>query len=51
MAPGETGDFYESEVRKTFPDKRSARDYETKLIERFRRMFGEDTLPGNKTNR
>jgi hypothetical protein len=47
----ETGDFYESEIRKTFPDKQSARDYETRLIERFRKMFGEDTLPGNKTNR
>ena len=47
----ETGDFYESEIRKTFPDKRSARDYERRLIERFRRMFGDDALPGNKTNR
>ena len=47
----ETGDFYESEIRKTFPDKQSARDHETPLIERFRKMFGEDTLPGNKTNR
>ena len=47
----ETGDAYSSEIRKTFPDKRSARDYETRLIERFRRMFGDDALPGNKTNR
>lgn len=47
----DTGDFYESDIRKTFPDKRSAREYETNLIERFRRMFGDDTLPGNKTNR
>jgi hypothetical protein len=47
----ETGDFYESEIRKTFPDKQSARDYETRLIERFREMFGEDCLRGNKTNR
>ena len=47
----ETGNFYESEIRKTFSDKRSVRDYETRLIERFRKMFGDDTLPGNKTNR
>jgi hypothetical protein len=47
----ETGDNYETEIRKTFPDKASARDYETRVIERFRRMYGDDTLPGNKTNR
>jgi hypothetical protein len=47
----ETGDNYESEIRKTFPDKASARDYETRVIERFLRMYGDDTLPGNKTNR
>lgn len=47
----ETGDTYTSEIRKTFPDKASARDYETRVIERFRRMYGQDTLPGNKTNR
>ncbi|MDP2834456.1 MAG: RHS repeat-associated core domain-containing protein [Pseudomonadota bacterium] len=47
----ETGEFYTSEVRKTFPDKRTAREYETPLIERFRSMFGQEALPGNKTNR
>jgi RHS repeat-associated protein len=47
----ETGDTYTTEIRKTFPDKASARDYETRVIERFRRMYGDDTLPGNKTNR
>jgi hypothetical protein len=47
----ETGDNYETEIRKTFPEKASARDYETRVIERFRRMYGDDTLPGNKTNR
>jgi RHS repeat-associated protein len=47
----ETGDFYSSDIRKTFPDKRAAREYETKLIDRFRRLFGDDSLPGNKTNR
>ncbi|MEW6120405.1 MAG: hypothetical protein AB1593_09985, partial [Pseudomonadota bacterium] len=47
----ESGEFYRSEVRKTFPDKASARDYETRVIERFRRIHGDNTLPGNKTNR
>jgi hypothetical protein len=39
---------YDSEIRKTFPNKQAARDYETKLIQRYRRMFGPDKLPGNK---
>jgi len=47
----ETGERYRTEIRKIFPDKASARAYETRLIERFRRMYGQDTLPGNKTNR
>lgn len=47
----ETGDTYTSEIRKTFSDKASARAYETRVIERFRRMYGQDTLQGNKTNR
>ncbi|TFZ82393.1 hypothetical protein, partial [Candidatus Macondimonas diazotrophica] len=47
----ETGDTYTSEIRRTLPDKVSARDYETRVIERFRRMYGDDALPGNKTNR
>jgi hypothetical protein len=47
----ETGDVYKSEIRTTFPGKASARDYETRVIDRFRRMFGDDTLPGNRTNR
>lgn len=47
----ETGDAYTTQIRKKFLDKASARGYETALIERFRRMFGKDTLPGNRTNR
>jgi len=47
----QTGDRYSTDIRKTFPDKRSARGYETRLIERFRRRYGQDALPGNKTNR
>jgi hypothetical protein len=45
------GPGYTSEIRKTFSDKDSARTYETNLIERFRSMYGQDKLPGNKTNR
>jgi hypothetical protein len=47
----EIGDTFRSDIRKTFPDKRSAREYETRLIERFRRRYGQDALPGNKTKR
>ena len=47
----ETGQPYRTDIRKTFPDKRSAREYETRLIERFRRRYGQDALPGNKANR
>lgn len=47
----ETGLPYESEIRQWFSNKQSAREYERRLIERFRRMYGDDTLPGNKTNR
>jgi len=47
----ETGDTYTTEIRKFFPNKASAREYETRLIERFRRLYGRDSLPGNKTNR
>jgi len=47
----ETGDIYETQILEVFPGKASAREYETALIERFRRMFGDLALPGNKTNR
>ena len=46
-----TGDTYTTEIRKTFANKADAREYETKLITRFRRMHGEDSLPGNLTDR
>ncbi|MHB8968795.1 MAG: hypothetical protein ACYC57_11165 [Thermoleophilia bacterium] len=47
----ETGEHYETRILRTFPDKRTAREYETRLIERFRSRYGDDALPGNKTNR
>jgi hypothetical protein len=47
----ETGQNYASEICKTFEDKASAREYETNLIERFRQIYGQGALPGNKTNR
>ena len=46
----EKGPGFESEIRKTFGSKAEARDYERRLIERFRRRYGEDTLPGNKSD-
>ncbi|MBW2647104.1 MAG: RHS domain-containing protein, partial [Deltaproteobacteria bacterium] len=47
----EVGPGHSSEIRKISPNKAAAREYETKLIERYRRIYGQDTLPGNKTNR
>lgn len=47
----ENGPGFESEIRKTFGSKANARDYEGQLIERFRRIHGDDALPGNKNNR
>ncbi|WP_298333304.1 hypothetical protein [uncultured Erythrobacter sp.] len=47
----ETGVIHESEIRAHFNDKASARAYETKSIETFRRLFGANSLPLNKTNR
>jgi hypothetical protein len=45
------GTGHTSEIRKSFPTKTDARKYETNLIERYRRRFGADKLPGNKNNR
>ena len=39
-----------TEIRKRFPTKSAARAYETKVIERYRRRFGDDKLQGNKSN-
>ncbi|MBX3322120.1 MAG: hypothetical protein KF757_03935 [Phycisphaeraceae bacterium] len=48
----ETGGEYTSEIlQKVFKDKASARSYETRAIERFRSIHGQNTLPGNVTNR
>ena len=47
----EHGPGFTSEIRRTFSGKALARTYETNFIERFRRMFGDDQLPGNLTNR
>ena len=45
------GPGFMSEVRKTFSNKRAAQRYEVRLIRRYRRMFGEETLPGNRLHR
>lgn len=44
----QTGERFESEVRATFATKKEALDYETRLIQTFRRMHGKEKLPGNK---
>lgn|GEM_PF-4003562 len=46
----ETGEFYRTEIRKTFNNKKDAYEYENKLIKRFKRTNGDDSLPGNKGN-
>ena len=40
---------YRSEIRRHMKGKRESREYERKLIERFRRRYGENSLPGNKS--
>lgn len=45
-----TGEFYKTQIRQTFGNKADARQYETEVIQRYRRMFGDDKLPGNKGN-
>ena len=39
---------YESNIRKTFDSSGKALDHEKALRDRYRRMFGEDLLPGNR---
>jgi hypothetical protein len=46
-----TGQTYSSEIRKKFKSKAEARAYEKEIIRRFRRMHGDQALPGNKNNR
>lgn len=43
LGPGHT-----SEIRRTFETAADALDYEAALRERFRKLFGEDMLPGNR---
>lgn len=44
----EVGPGHTSEIRKTLPSKAAARQHETSVIKRFRRLFGEEQLPANK---
>ncbi len=43
--------FFTSEIRNMLPNKAVGRAYETRMIERYRSMYGQDLLPGNLTNR
>ena len=42
---------HDTEIRRLFSSKAEAREWETGVIERYRRLFGKDLLPGNKGNR
>ena len=44
----ETGKKFDTEIRNNFNSKKEAYDYENKLIKRYRRIYGQDKLPGNK---
>jgi hypothetical protein len=46
-----TGEYYTTKVRKKFPNKKDALEYETKLIKRTRKIKGKDALQGNKNDR
>jgi len=46
----ETGEKFETEIRRTFPSKKEAYEYENNLIKKFRETQGQDSLPGNKGN-
>jgi len=43
-----TGKRYETEVLATFETRLTAKTWKIRLIERFRRMYGVDKLPGNE---
>ncbi|HBV20918.1 MAG TPA: hypothetical protein DEF07_04260 [Nitrosomonas sp.] len=48
----EVGPGHTSEIRgKVFSGKDAARTHETNLIKRYRSMYGQNMLPGNKINR
>ena len=46
----ETGERYESKIRKNFENKKKGLGYETRLIKRTRSIKGSQSLPGNKNN-
>ena len=39
---------YRSQIRRMFRDKHSAYQYDQRYVETFRRLFGQNTLPGNR---
>ena len=44
----ETGQAYRSEIRRVFASKKEACSYEARIIKRFRKLYGNCALPGNK---
>ena len=47
----ETGQRYESDIIANFTNKADARAHERRMIETFRRLYGDEALPGNRSNR
>ena len=47
----ETGEQHTSEIGMVFANKAATRAYERDLIERFRSLYGPNSLPGNLTSR
>ena len=46
----QTGEIYETKIRKSFQTRKEGYGYEEKFIKKTREMKGEDSLPGNKND-
>ena len=46
----ETGERFETQIRKTYKSKKEAHRVQHETIKRFRGIHGEQSLPGNKSN-
>jgi hypothetical protein len=44
----EAGQDFDTRIKKDFPTKREAYEYENRAIKRVRGIYGKDKLPGNK---
>ena len=46
----QTGEYFTTEVRGNFASKKEGHKYQNQLIKRFKRVGGDKSLPGNKSN-